>query len=252
MDLERMRVIYNCFIAGGFVVPVLDVLVGAIGGALDLGADADVGADASMDLDAGLDADADFDVDLDTDVDLDADMDLDADLDMDADMDADLSAEAPADAGAEGAHVSAAGRAHAPVIINLMTLSRTAVVFGAVGRLCLTRLPPAAGLVVSAASGLLAGWLLGRFVILPLKRNRSYAAGIREIKGQEGVVTLELRDDFVGTIRVHSASGSLVSYDARPAEGIARIPVGQAVTVVEVDPERMVCIAAPLEDKQES
>ena len=54
MDLERMRVIYNCFIAGGFVVPVLDVLVGAIGGALDLGADADVGADASMDLDAGL------------------------------------------------------------------------------------------------------------------------------------------------------------------------------------------------------
>lgn len=248
MDLERMRVIYNCFIAGGFVVPVLDVLVGAIGGALDLGADADVGADASMDLDAGLDADADFDVDLDTDVDLDADMDLDADLDMDAD----LSAEAPADAGAEGAHVSAAGRAHAPVIINLMTLSLTAVVFGAVGRLCLTRLPPAAGLAVSAASGLLAGWLLGRFVILPLKRNRSYAAGIREIKGQEGVVTLELRDDFVGTIRVHSASGSLVSYDARPAEGIARIPVGQAVTVVEVDPERMVCIAAPLEDKQES
>ena len=246
MDLERMRVIYNCFIAGGFVVPVLDVLVGAIGGALDLDADADVGADASMDLDAGLDADADFDVDLDTDVDLDADMDLDADLDMDAD----LSAEAPA--GAEGAHVSAAGRAHAPVIINLMTLSLTAVVFGAVGRLCLTRLPPAAGLAVSAASGLLAGWLLGRFVILPLKRNRSYAAGIREIKGQEGVVTLELRDDFVGTIRVHSASGSLVSYDARPAEGIARIPVGQAVTVVEVDPERMVCIAAPLEDKQES
>lgn len=246
MDLQRMRVIYNCFIAGGFVVPVLDVLVGAIGGALDLGADADVGADASMDLDAGLDADADFDVDLDTDVDLDADMDLDADLDMDAD----LSAEAPA--GAEGAHVSAAGRAHAPVIINLMTLSLTAVVFGAVGRLCLTRLPPAAGLAVSAASGLLAGWLLGRFVILPLKRNRSYAAGIREIKGQEGVVTLELRDDFVGTIRVHSASGSLVSYDARPAEGIARIPVGQAVTVVEVDPERMVCIAAPLEDKQES
>ena len=246
MDLERMRVIYNCFIAGGFVVPVLDVLVGAIGGALDLGADADVGADASMDLDAGLDADADFDVDLDTDVDLDADMDLDADLDMDAD----LSAEAPA--GAEGAHVSAAGRAHAPVIINLMTLSLTAVVFGAVGRLCLTRLPPATGLAVSAASGLLAGWLLGRFVILPLKRNRSYAAGIREIKGQEGVVTLELRDDFVGTIRVHSASGSLVSYDARPAEGIARIPVGQAVTVVEVDPERMVCIAAPLEDKQES
>lgn len=56
---------------------------------------------------------------------------------------------------------------------------------------------------MSAASGLLAGWLLGRFVILPLKRNRSYAAGIREIKGQEGVVTLELRDDFVGTIRVH-------------------------------------------------
>ena len=64
MDLERMRVVYNCFIAGGFVVPVLDVLAGAVGGALDLGADADVGADASMDLDAGIGADADFDADL--------------------------------------------------------------------------------------------------------------------------------------------------------------------------------------------
>ena len=221
MDLERMRVVYNCFIAGGFVVPVLDVLAGAVGGGLDRGADAD------------------FDLDLDADVDLDADMDLDADL------------SAEADAGAEGAHLSA-GRTHAPVIINLMTLSLTAVVFGAVGRLCLTRLPPVSGLLAAAASGLLAGWLLGRFVILPLKRNRACAAGIREIKGQEGVVTLELRDDFVGTIRVRSASGSVVSYDARPAAGIARIPVGQTVAVVEVDPDKMVCIAAPLEDKQET
>ena len=46
MDLHTL---FNCFIVGGFVVPVLNMVTGVIGGALGGGTD--------------LDADADFDID---------------------------------------------------------------------------------------------------------------------------------------------------------------------------------------------
>lgn len=102
MDLHTL---FNCFIVGGFVVPVLNMVTGVIGGALGGVTD--------------LDADADFDID--PDMDIDPVPDLDADLATDVDPAAD------------------AGYGKLPV--NLMTLSLTAVVFGAVGRLLLGKLP---------------------------------------------------------------------------------------------------------------
>ena len=102
MDLHTL---FNCFIVGGFVVPVLNMVTGVIGGALGGGTD--------------LDADADFDID--------PDMDIDPVPDMDADLATDV--DPAADAG------------YGKLPVNLMTLSLTAVVFGAVGRLLLGKLP---------------------------------------------------------------------------------------------------------------
>lgn len=217
MDLPTL---FNCFIVGGFVVPVLNVAVGAIGGALDLG-----GAD--------LDADVDFDTDLDLDVDLDADVDLDVDIDLDTDLDV------------SGAH--AAGHGRLPV--NLMTLSLTAVVFGAVGRLLLKVTNPFWAVVLSLQAGVFAGFLLGWFVIRPLKMNRAYASNIRALRGRTAEVALEARSDFTGTIRTLSATGSLVSYDARPVEGVEKIPVGTEVSIVDVDKEKGLCWIRPLENR---
>ena len=221
MDTEKMRIIYTCFIAGGFVVPVLDVLIGAIGSALDLGADAGFHADADMGMD----------------------------INADASGEADLS---PSDAGGEIPPTTGSGHSHTPIIVNLLTLSLTAVVFGAVGRLCLLKMPLPAGVFVAAVSGLLSGWLLGRFVILPLRRNRADAYSIKDTVGQVATVTLELRDDFTGTVTLKSATGSIVSYDARPIVGISRIPIQTLVSVVEVDEVKAVCIVAPLENRKES
>ena len=47
--------LYNCFIAGGFVVPVLNVAAGAVGGALHLGGGGDLDADLDLDADVDLD-----------------------------------------------------------------------------------------------------------------------------------------------------------------------------------------------------
>lgn len=214
MDLP---VLFNCFIVGGFVIPVLNVVVGAVTGGLDLGADADV----DLDVDAGLDLDADFDVDL------------------DADLSADFSPEAPAGA--------KAGPGKLPV--NLMTLSLAAVIFGAVGRLLLGKLPPVWAVVVALQAGILGGFLMGWFVLRPLKQNRAYAANIRALRGRTATVKLELRDDFTGTIEVLSATGTLVSYSARPMEGVPKIAKGQLVSIVDVDPDKSVCTVRPLENK---
>ena len=136
MDLHTL---FNCFIVGGFVVPVLNMVTGVIGGALGGVTD--------------LDADADFDID--PDMDIDPVPDLDADLATDVDPAAD------------------AGYGKLPV--NLMTLSLTAVVFGAVGRLLLGKLPAPWAVILALQAGVFAGFLLGWFVIRPLKRNRPYA-----------------------------------------------------------------------------
>ncbi len=227
--------LYNCFIAGGFVVPVLNVAAGAVGGALHLGGGGD------------LDADLDLDADVDLDADLDVDVDLDADLDVDAgpgglgpvpwiDAETGLAGERPR------------RRRRAPV--NVMTLSLTAVVFGAVGRLCAPALPAWAGLLISALSGTLAGWLLGRFVIAPLKYNRAYASGIRDARGKEGVIRLEAREDFTGTVAVLSATGSWVTYNARPAPGAGTLRVGTKVCVTAVDAEKKCCVVRPAAKKE--
>ena len=229
MDLP---VLFNCFIVGGFVIPVLNVVVGAISGGMDLGTDADV----------DLDVDADFDVDLDADVDLDVDADLDLDTDLDVDADLDLSADASTD-------VPAIPKAHGKLPVNLMTLSLSAVVFGAVGRLLLGKLPDLWAVVLALQAGVLGGFLLGWFVIRPLKQNRAYAANIRALRGRTATVKLELRDDFVGTIEVLSATGTLVSYSAKPVSGVPKIVKGQLVSIVDVDPEKSVCTVRPLEQK---
>lgn len=209
MDLQSLGVMFNCFIVGGFVIPVINVAAGALGGALHLG-----GMD--LDMDAGLDPDIDLDV---------------------------------------GAHTGAApahGLGHLPFPVNLMTLSFTAVVFGAVGRLlCLALgLPTLPGILAAAFCGVLAGALLGRFVILPLKRNRAYATNFRRLRGTEAVVKLEIRDDFVGTVALPGATGSLVTYSARPAPGFHTLPIGQKVIVVGLDVEKEICVVQPLYDKK--
>lgn len=133
-----------------------------------------------------------------------------------------------------------------PVFMNVMVLSLTAVLFGSVGRLCSISMPVLNSILISIPAALSGGWLFGRFVIRPLKRSKPLASGIRDAAGKEGIVKLEIRSDFIGTIRVLNASGSHVTYSARPDLGIDRIPIGTKVVVVFVDSEKQCCVVRPI------
>lgn len=136
-----------------------------------------------------------------------------------------------------------------PFPITPMVLAFAAVVFGAVGRMCMNRagISAGAGIAVAAASALLGGALLSRFVVRPLKRNRAEALSIENLPGCKGRMQLEARADFIGTVAVESSIGSIVTYSAKPVEGIACIPIGVQVRIVQVDCKRQLCFVTPLD-----
>ncbi|MBC8570037.1 hypothetical protein [Zongyangia hominis] len=179
----NLGLVYILCIVAGLAIPVFDVIVGAVGGALDL------------------------------------DVDFDGDVGFDG-----------------------------PVSVNLMSISFSVVVFGAVGRLCLLfHLPGLVTALIGLAAGIAGGWAIGKYIIAPLKRNRSYAQGIMAQRWKEGTVKLEVRKDFVGTITVLSAVGSKVTYSAKPAPWVEEnIPVGEEVLIVDVDEEKKICIVCPI------
>lgn len=180
MEEGTLSVIFICCMAGGLVIPVLDIVSGALGGALD------------------------FDVDFD----------------------------------ADGA-----------VPVSLMSISFSAVVFGAVGRLLLLfHLPPLLCVALAAVLGILGGWAVMRFIIRPLKKSFPRAQSIRDLRWKEGVVKLGVRPDFTGTITVLSATGSKVTYSARPAPWVeGEIPPGTEVLIVEIDEGEGVCVVCPMD-----
>lgn len=151
----------------------------------------------------------------------------DADVELDADVDAD---------------------SPLPIPFNLMSLCMASVLFGAAGRICMEFLPGWVSVLIGLAVGAAGGALLLRFVILPLKRNECRAQTIDSLKGREGTVRLEIREDFIGTIAVLSSTGSMVTYDAKPVDHVSIIPVGAPVLVVGVEKRngRKVCVVMPL------
>lgn len=180
---DKLSTIYICCIAAGLAVPLISVLLGAVGGVFDFG------------------------------------FDVDADVNLDS-----------------------------PAPVNFMSICFAVVVFGAVGRLCLSYMHPLLSILLGLAAAVLAGWVIGKFIIKPLKRNRPLAQNIRDLRWKEGVVMLEIRRDFVGTITVQSATGSKVTYSASlsPSAQQEILPIGTPVIIVEVDEKNHVCVVSPL------
>lgn len=183
MDVSGLTTVFNCCIAGGLAVPVLDLLLSGFSNVLNI------------------------------------DLDFDGDTTFDG-----------------------------PVPVTLSMLAFSAVVFGAVGRCALGKTTPLPALLIAAAFAVLGGYLLGRFVIRPLRRSRAYALGINAFEGREGIMKLEARSDFTGTVTVLSAIGSKVTYDARPIPPHDKISIGTKVRIVQVDSGKRLCLVEPLED----
>ena len=71
------------------------------------------------------------------------------------------------------------------------------------------------------------------------------------IAADGGFLSLEklgVRPDFTGTITVLSATGSKVTYSARPAPWVeGEIPPGTEVLIVEIDEGEGVCVVCPMD-----
>lgn len=133
--------------------------------------------------------------------------------------------------------------------LSVHSFSLSVVVFGALGRLVLVFVPiPWVSIATALPLGIAAGWLLYHFVIQPLKKSLPRAQSIEDLLWKDGTVKMEIRQDFVGSITVLSATGSFVTYDAKPVQWIEKIPAGEKVIIVEVEPEKNLCIVSPLEE----
>jgi hypothetical protein len=213
-----MLTIYVCFLAGGAVLPFLNVIVGALGGG------------SEIDTDPGLD----IGTDLDAEIDLSADIDLDMDIDPAADIDpttgtADPTAEIP---GFTIGQTLAIGL----LPTSLMSLSALAIAFGAVGAvMTLLGSGKIISFVVAAITGYIAGVIV-QTIIKTLKRlqKRSYGINENELLMYDGKVVDTILPGQLGTVSFHTLKEVHVSYPARCADTQIRLEPGRLVRALEV------------------
>jgi hypothetical protein len=212
--------VYLCFFAGGAVLPLLSVFMGALGG----------GSDTDVDLDTDLDLDADIGVD--------ANIDVDTDISMDTDLDTDLSP-----AGAEMDVGSAFSIGLLPT--SLMSLSALAVAFGAVGAIMtLTGRGHVITLIIAAVVGYAASVVV-QTIIKTLKRiqTRNYGINENELLLYDGKVVDTILPGQLGTVSFHTLKEVHVSYPARCTDTGLRLEAGRIVRALEV--QNGVCLVEP-------
>ncbi len=90
-------------------------------------------------------------------------------------------------------------------------------------------------------------------MITSIEKKPALAKSMQDLKWKEGVVKLEIRKDFVGTITMLSAIGSKVTFSAKLAPWVEEdiLPVGQRILVVGVDPDKRICTVCPVEDTEQ-
>ncbi len=195
-----MVTVYLCFLAGGAVLPFLNVVFGF--------------------LSSGSDVDIDTDMDVDTDL----------DVDLDADLDVDVATDSPdVDVG------SALSLGLFPT--SLMSLSALAITFGAVGSI-LTLLGRGNTLtfVASAITGYIVSVIV-QTIIKTLKRiqKRHYGINENELLLYDGKVVDTILPGQLGTVSFYTLKDVHVSYPARCSDGQLRLETGRLVKVVEVN-----------------
>lgn len=226
MIFERLAFIFEVMIYVGLGLPLLNVLIGFLGGLGSSGPD--VGGDLSADAPGDLDALGDVDIDLD----IDADIGDAGDLDLDG-IDA---GDAP-----QGIFIR----------FNMYCLCLALVVMGALGLYTVTNLGGILRIIGVAGSAVLAFAayvLVYRFVFYPLKRNDPRALNAKTLKFAHAIVISPITHENPGKIQTVDAVGAVISYLARIDEDICplkRIEEGEEVIITEVDGSKGICSVYP-------
>ncbi len=202
-----MVTFYLCFLAGGAVLPFLNIIFGSLSGG------------------------ADTDIDLDTSIEVDTDIDVDADLGDGLDMETDpgsLSEGPDIDTG------SALSIGFFPS--SLMSLSALAIIFGAVGSvMTLTGRGSILTFVVAAISGYITAVVV-QTIIKSLKniQKRNYGINENELLMYDGKVIDTILPGQLGTVSFNTMKDVHVSYPARCADRQLRLETGRLVKALEV------------------
>lgn len=196
-----MVTIYLCFLAGGAVLPFLNILLGSLSGGSD--------------------------TDIDMDTDLDVGGELGDGLDMEAGSDP-LSGGSDLDVG------SALSIGLLPT--SLMSLSALAITFGAVGSvMTLTGSNSLLTFVVAAITGYITAVVV-QTLIKTLKRiqKRNYGINENELLMYDGKVIDTILPGQLGTVSFYTLKHVHVSYPARCADEQLKLEAGRIVKALEV------------------
>ncbi len=213
-----MLTFYLCFLAGGAVLPLINVIAGF--------------------LSHGMDTDIDGDIDVDADVDLDVDIDTDLQIDSDPDM--------------EFHHPVAADSAHSSAMdhpgtgteslfsvgllpTSLLSISGLAIIFGASGALMtLGNRNRILSLILSVIFGYLASVLV-QTIINSLKRAQTINNGINEneLLLYDGKVIDTILPGQLGTVSFVTLKDVRVSYPARCEDMNLKLETGRIVKAKE-------------------
>lgn|GEM_PF-1844315 len=113
------------------------------------------------------------------------------------------------------------------------------LVFGGVGTALYGRVAVPVGLAVSGLAGYGCAVALNRFVILPMRRNRTTTVRQENLVGEYGKVTVRIRPGHVGEVRLITEAG-VISYPAvLNKEGVEALDEGDKVLVVDIDTEKV-------------
>ncbi len=198
-----MITFYLCFLAGGAVLPVLNFILGSLGGGTDADVNADISTEVDMDVDTG--------------------MDLDTEIDTGMDASPDLSAD-----------VGSFAIGFLPT--SLMSLSALALIFGAVGAvMTLTD----KGRIVTFAAAAVSGYIASvavQTIIKTLKniQKRNYGINENELLMYDGKVIDTILPGQLGTVSFHTLKDVHVSYPARCADPGLKLTAGRIVKATEL------------------
>ena len=238
--IATLNYVFNLCILIGFIIPLINLLSGWLGGLFGAGGD--------VDFDVDFDVHTDVSVDLPTDFSTDFSADFSVGVSADISAAADIGAAASADAGVGSG--AGAGGTSAPIPFNIMCLCLSMVVFGATGHIAkmfmASTLITILLLPVCLAIAGLAYVALYKLVILRLKNNDASATAYRDLRGKKAEVTLSIIADSVGTISLLDSTGAKISFRAKIDPDLKeklpeKIPQGESVVITEVDTENKIC-----------
>ena len=226
--MAMLEYLFNISILIGFSIPLLNIFTGWFGDFL-----------------GGLDVD--FDIDASTDVGADIGIDAGTDIDLGVDTGTDIGADA-------GAHVHPGQSGIIP--FNFMCLCLFLIVFGAFGHMTKMFMTNTLMMALLTSGCVVMGgfsyWAMYKFLIKRLKNNNAAALTYHNLRGKNGIVTLSIHGDSMGTISVQDSTGAPISFRAIADPDLKdRMPdiiaTGESVIVTDVDTEKKLChISVPL------